>query len=430
MAPEEFVAFVDAWSMNGGTFRDPDKHVITTVAEVDAVCHGLDSEHIFAGNSIHTPAFFYLAAHFHYARKDAVEAVRTKGLHRLRRILNDLLDQPTQFDEQDRVLSERYKSLVFILQVLTAQNVPGDGSLIIRGAHDHRLDDGSWSMVFEFIERGHPDASEILEALREPLPQGSCGMCYLYWMTKFASNGTMLPHPYASDVGIERLAGCLSDPDPDNYFDAKCAVAALPFVDVNTRSRLLDIADQHRDGRVRLEAAAVRGRTGSELGTRRLADLCLDARFADSAIEHLEKLGSAAHIPAAARDPGFRAMAEMCTWLSDPSENGRPPDEITEYDTRVLNWPPTGDRRRLWIFKYRYEPSAEWDEAEEAVGLVGSITFALFFVTSADMAPEEISALHCCWEMQTQGHRGVPKEISAAYGRKMLTKANPSFGRA
>jgi hypothetical protein len=94
----------------------------------------------------------------------------------------------------------------------------------------------------------------------------------------------------------------------------------------------------------------------------------------------------------------------------------------------VLNWPPTGDRRRLWIFKYRYEPDAERDEAEEDVGLVGSITFSLFFVTSADMTPEEIYALHCCWELQTRGDPAAPKEISAAYGGRMIAEANRGFG--
>jgi hypothetical protein len=127
-----------------------------------------------------------------------------------------------------------------------------------------------------------------------------------------------------------------------------------------------------------LEAAAARARTGSQLGARRLAELCLDARFSDSAVEHFEKLGLTTHVPAAVREPGFRAMAEMCTWLSSPSENGRPPDETKEYDTRTLKWPPTGDRRRLWIFKYRYERAADWDEAEDGVGVVGSIRLRCF----------------------------------------------------
>jgi hypothetical protein len=429
MTPKEFVALVDAWSATGGEFSGADRHVITTPDEVDAICRGLDSGHIFAANSIHTPAFFYLAAYFHYAKTEAaVDAVRSRGLNRLRRIFRDLLDQPTNFDERDRVLDERYESLVFILQVLAARKERGDGSLIIRGARDRRLNGGSWSMVFEFLERGHPDTSQIFEALRDPLPEGSCGACYLYWTNKFVSARAMSPHPFASDAGIARLVRFLSDPDRENYFDAKCAVAALPFVDAGARTKLLSVADQHPDGRVRLEAAAARARTGSELGVQRLAELCLDPRLADSAIEHLEKLGLAANIPAKAREPGFRAMAEMCTWLSDPSEHGRPPDEITEYDTRVLNWPPTGDRRQLWIFKYRYEPDADRDEAEEDVGLVGSITFSLFFVTSTDMKPEEIYALHCCWELQTRGDPTAPKEISASYGRKMIAKANRGFG--
>ncbi len=290
MTPKEFVALVDNWSATGGEFRDPDRHVITTPAEVDAICRGLDSDHIFAANSIHTPAFFYLAAYFHYAETDAaVDAVRTRGLDRLRRIFNDLLDQPTNFGERDYVLVHRYQEFVFILQVLAEQKVRGDGSLIVRGARDRRLDGGTWSMVFEFLERGHPDTGRIFEALRDPLPEGSCGLCYLYWTNKFASNDAISPHSFASDAGIARLARYLSDPDPENHFDASCAVAALPFVDADARTKLLDIADRHPDGRVRLEAAAASARTGSELGAQRLAELCRDPRFVDSAIERLEK---------------------------------------------------------------------------------------------------------------------------------------------
>ena len=97
MTPKEFVALLDAWRVTGGEFRDPDRHLITTAAEVDAICRGLDSDHIFAANSVHTPAFFYLAAFFHYAKTAvAVDAVRTRGLDRLRQIFVELQDQPTK----------------------------------------------------------------------------------------------------------------------------------------------------------------------------------------------------------------------------------------------------------------------------------------------------------------------------------------------
>src|SRR5262249_23300678 len=144
MTPKEFVALVDAWSATGGEFSGADRHVITTPDEVEAICRGLDSGHIFAANCIHTPAFFYLAAYFHYAKTEAaVDAVRSKGLDRLRRIFRDLLDQSTNFDARDRALAHRYKSSVFLLQVLAARKERGDGSLIVRGARDRRLDDGS-----------------------------------------------------------------------------------------------------------------------------------------------------------------------------------------------------------------------------------------------------------------------------------------------
>ena len=126
-------------------------------------------------------------------------------------------------------------------------------------------------------------------------------------------------------------------------------------------------------------------------------------------------------------------MAEMCTWLSYPTENGRPPDEITLYDTRVLTWPPTGDRRQFWIFKYRYEPGADGDGAEEDFGLVGSTPFSLSGVTFSlygeitSPTPEDVYGLHCCWELQMKKAPKVPKELSASYGRKMLAKANPQF---
>jgi hypothetical protein len=434
MTPEEFISALDAWSATGGKFRDsvPDDHKVTTPAEAEAVCRGLDSPHIYEVNSIGRPALSELVHFFQtVSTRSAGQVLATEGLVRLRRIFRNALDRPFEPDLQEYKYREPYDSCAFILKVLAMYGTRGDGSLILKGARDLRVaEQGLWSVILYYLEKEHPEATDVFEALREPLPEAWAGLCYLEWANRVAEKQPLSQHPFNSRAGIARLAEYLTNPEPESWVEASCAVAAVPFVDPGARETLFDSADRHPRPQVRLEAAAARARTGSELGAQRLAELCLDPRLADGAIEHLEKLGLAAHIPAEARDPGFRAMAEMCTWLSDPNEQGRAPDEIVEYDTRVLNWPPTGDRRQLWIFKYRYEPDADRDEAEEDVGLVGSITFSLFFVTSADMKPEEIYALHCCWELQTRGDPGAPKEISAAYGRKMLTKANRGFGGA
>lgn len=431
MTPKKFVAGLDAWSAEGGEFLDsvPDRHRITTPAEAEAVCRALDSEH--AVNCIETPAFHDLAAFFQSVETEAAaEVFRIKGLDRLRRLVADALDRPLEPDTQEYAFREPYDSCVFLLKVLAMYAERGDGSLIIRAARDRRrVEQILWCVVFDFVgiafgylDEDHPDAGDIFEALREPLPIGEAGVAYLNWANAVADKQPISRHPFASAAGIARLAGYLGDPDPEHWVNASCAVAALPFVDGDARMGLLDIADRHPDSDVRLEAAAARARTGSEIGAQRLAQLCLDPRLADRAIEHLEQLGLA--IPPEARDPGFRAMAEMCTWLSYPTENGRPPDEITLYDTRVLNWPPTGDRRQLWI---------DGDEAEEDFGLVGSTTFALsgvtfsFYGEIAAPTPEDVYGLHCCWELQMKKAPKVPRELSASYGRKMLAKANPRF---
>ncbi|HEY8430731.1 MAG TPA: hypothetical protein VIL20_20270 [Sandaracinaceae bacterium] len=109
-------------------------------------------------------------------------------------------------------------------------------------------------------------------------------------------------------------------------------------------------------------------------------------------------------------------MAACAEWLAHPNEMGRPPDSIELYDHRVAAWPPTNDVRPLWLFRYAY------DGESPAAGLVmfGSVTFALFGETSADLSPEDAYALHCCWELAMNGDPRAPEQRSVRAGRKLL----------
>jgi hypothetical protein len=179
---------------------------------------------------------------------------------------------------------------LFLVKILTMYQQRGDASLIVKAARDPRMPKAYlWWVIFEIAAERHPDAVAICEGLKDPLPEGN----------------------------------------------------------VTARETLLMSADQHPDALVRLEAAWAFAKTGSELGRRRLAQLCLNPHYSQRAVHYLEELGLGEHIPSRARAADFRAMAEMCSWLMHPNECGRPPDEITQYDTRELNWPPTGDRRRF-----------------------------------------------------------------------------------
>jgi hypothetical protein len=75
--------------------------------------------------------------------------------------------------------------------------------------------------------------------------------------------------------------------------------------------------------------------------------------------------------------------------------------------------------RRLWLFKYRYEPQED-DPPREGIGLAGSTTFSLFPQTKVDLSPEDVYGLHCCWELEIQEDDRAPKKGSAMIGRKIL----------
>jgi hypothetical protein len=113
-------------------------------------------------------------------------------------------------------------------------------------------------------------------------------------------------------------------------------------------------------------------------------------------------------------------MAEMSDWLAHPNEFGEPPTEIELLDTREMHWPPTNDIRRLWLFKYKYAGHSEDGTDDVGIGMVGSVTFALFGEATVDLCPEDVYGLHCCWELECNNDKRSPKKRSAAAGRKLL----------
>ena len=54
--------------------------------------------------------------------------------------------------------------------------------------------------------------------------------------------------------------------------------------------------------------------------------------------------------------------------------------------------------------------------------MVGSITFSLFGETTEDLSPEDIYALHCCWELEVNDDPRAPEERTIEAGRKILAE--------
>jgi len=317
MRPKKFVSVLDAWSAKGGEFPDsiPHRHKITTGAEAEAVCRALCSAHIYAPNSIGTPALLDLAAFFQLAEATEAESVfRYQGLPLLRRILSDALADVTENDVTDKPVTQRVHGQIFILKILASYEQRGDASLFIKAARDPRMSAGDlWNVIFEIVDERHPEADEIYEALRHPLPDRRAGVGYLFWANTLSRRQLMSRHPFDTDRGIAQLLAYLAD-DPDDCVPALCAAMGISFVDASAHEKLIGRADQHSDPAVRMEAAISLARTGSDFGWQRLAHLCLNPRSAYRAVEALSELGLESHIPSKARTPDFQAMAEMCPW--------------------------------------------------------------------------------------------------------------------
>ncbi|QJX00006.1 hypothetical protein [Frigoriglobus tundricola] len=282
-------------------------------------------------------------------------------------------------------------------------------------------DEAIWETVFGLYgEENHPHGPALVEQLRDPLPDGFAAVVLLDLANTLGRQKRLERHPFDTADGYQRIEAWLTDPDEEHFHSAHSAAAALPFLAAKNRTALAALAMDHPAVRVQMEAAWASAYLGGTAGLKFLARLCEDPRHSLTARRYLDDLGQSDRVPAPVREPDFEAMAQMCQWLAHPSEHGRPPEEIELYDTRELDWPPTNDRRRLWLFKFAYLDSNGNDTGRTGLGLVGSITFSLGGETTADMSPEDAYGVHCCWELEVNDDPRAPKTRSAKAGRKLL----------
>ncbi len=343
-----------------------------------------------------------------------------RGLPNLRQLFDRLIAEPIE--------PERADDLLFLVKIFALYREEQDVERIGAAARTAALEDRSlWPVIFETFDEEHPLRSVVVDALRDPLPTGFAGVAFLDFANAFARDES-IEHPFDSPAGHARLERLLTDPDSERFSFAHSAAAALPFVSEPPRGPLLALGLDHPSKRVQLESAWASARIGSRAGIEFLSRACLDVTVSATAVAYLEELLELNAIPARAKDPAFMAVADLCRWLSHPMEYGRPPDGAELLDTRTLFWPPVNEPRRLWLVKYRYEGELPDGRDDVGVGLVGSITFVLFGETEPDMPPEDVYALHCCWELEVEYDPRAPEPRSIEAGRQLLRDAgNDNF---
>ncbi len=346
--------------------------------------------------------------------RNAVERIRSDGLPTLDRILAVVGDDNTWENE----------SLFAFKQFVAYGYEPGIERIAGYARNGTFADNYLWSIVFAGF-RNHPDLGvRFVTGLGGSLPSGFCGIAYLDFVNALCRDGHLKTHPFDTDAGGRRLTEYLEDRAHSSYGVSACA--ALPFVDKDRRASLLGTALAHTDPMVRLEAAWAIAASGDEEGLRSLSLLARNPTLALRAIQYLEELDAVSWIPEGAKEPVFRAQAEMADWLTHPSEFGRPPARVWLVDRRRLFWPPAGEEIDAFLIRYRYD---DGDAPDVGVGMVGSVTFALFGETDlANLPPEDLYGLHCCWELQCAEDPAAPEHRTAETGRRILAAANPGMG--
>jgi hypothetical protein len=348
--------------------------------------------------------------------KGAFDVLREEGLAQLLRI----------FDERFAEPGEEAGDLMFVLKIFGMYRYRAGVERIVRAARKPLEPDSyMWLVVFQLFDEANPLRDFLCEALREPLPSGLIAGAYLSLANRMAIAGELAAHPFDSAEGKALLETWLTGSEERHAGYAHRAAASLPFISNPQRDQLFALAMDHPRTHVQMEAAWASARLGSEAGVKLLGRFCLDVNHSLHAREYLEELNREDAVPRQARVPGFQATAEMCRWLAHPSEFGRPPDSIELFDTRELHWPPTDDRRRVWLFRYRYQPDTADAEEDVGIGMVGSVTFALFGEATADLPAEDVYALHCCWELQRRNDPRAPRKRTSRAGRAILKKYNP-----
>jgi hypothetical protein len=400
-----------------------DRRCITTETEAKALCRLASRFPVGDATQSDTEAGFRRSDLHHLVGlfqdvedEDCIEILRSAGIPELIRVFERRAELPA---------CERH-ALLFLLEILALYGEePGLRIVADALAEGFECDNYLWSVILSVLGPDHPDAPTFFALTRMP-PASFARVAYLDLANALAREGLLPRHPFDGSEGQRILLAYLESTSEDEAGYAQSAAASLPFICAARRQELMAVARAHPAETVRTEAAWAAARLAESWGVEYLVARATQPQTAGVALRHLEEVGAGSAIPEAARDPDFLALAEMSDWLSHPNEYGRPPDRLSLALRRELFWPPTNDRRTLWVVRYEYDASRDSPDTDAGYGLVGSTTFALFGESTAELDPDDVLALHCCWELEVNGDPRAPAHRSSQAGRRILEENGSS----
>lgn len=326
---------------------------------------------------------------------EALRILQKDGVAQICRIFDATAETK---DEQE------FDNLLYVLDVLASfHSTEGTDRIIAAMRKPIRQSELRWSFIFRRFDDTNPATFKLLEELNRTLPQEGIRGALLEWFNQHAIEGTQVgknKHPFDCVEGKANLKRWIDDKDPDKFVYAHAATAALPFIHGPERDLMLKSASEHQSVAIRMEGCWASAKLGMKSGFEGLQKHCLDPRYSNIASRYLEELDRKDLIPKEVDNPDFQAKAKLANWLTHPSELGKAPDELDILDHRELEWPLERRRSPFWLIKYRVKDTTGLGDDDVGVGIVGSVTFCMFSKNLELRSPEDIYAIHCCWEME------------------------------
>jgi len=346
----------------------------------------------------------------------ATNTLRQHGLPLLRELIRQSIDEGK--GDPNYVMGA--------LELLARHQQAQDMAMVARLAHDVFNPDRSlWFAVFQLYVNSELSL-QMVDALRDLGSHQLILIAYLDVVNKIAREGMLKDHPFDTEDGIQLLRSWLTCEDKDAYF-AHSAAATLPFVSELHRAPLVELALEHSNVQVKLEAAWALAEIGEENGVNVLRFYTLAPQYSLIAQRYLNELDLYNKIPDKVCEPTFQATAILADWLAEQSDLRHPPDKMVVINHRQLFWPPTHDEREFWLIRFVYDEGVG-GEYTEGVGFVGSGIYAMNGGRTMGFTAEEFYGFCCAWELGYANNKEtINLQQSMDYGKAILAKHNEGF---
>jgi len=309
------------------------------------------------------------------------------------------------FDEKFSAVAKDGDSILLfkILRILALyKTLEGTDKIIEAARASFQPENGSWGSTFWIYLSDHPHRNRLIQSISKKIPEAGIDRKFLRFANELCFRDENADHAFDSKDGMRRLKIWLEENDLRQIGTPIDSAVALAFVNRPQRDELIELALNHPNPKVQIEAAWASAKHGQERGLKALQKYCLDLNLSSVARSYLDELQRGDLVPKEALDGAFAAMAEFSKWLAHPNELGKPPDEVVLVDHRKLRWPMEKEDADFYVIRFLSKDSTGLGKDRQDCGVVGSMTWCFFFLQMDQRPAEDVYAIHAAWEMSNQ----------------------------